>query len=185
MKKTWVIVGVVIVAVLLVGGTLLTGCGRSDAKAGGSTSASGDVVAPDRSADTSSGGSTNTSSKGGGSLPPQTNPAALKRVKALPAHTTAFVDGGKFTPNSSYKVTFVPYGTGLMPKSLVVNVSASAAIGKVAHPFDFAGKDALVSMRKLSAKTTVKKGGRYAGTIKLVNDGGVLLPTFTAVSSAK
>jgi hypothetical protein len=187
-KKTWVIIGVVIVVVLLVGGTLLMDRSRSDGKSGGSTSAAASAVPSDPSqagsaSASSSGGTTKAGSRGSPTL--QTSPVALKRVSTPPTHTTAFIDASKFTPNSAYAVTFVPYGIGPMPKSLVVNITTSKAIGNVARPFDFVGKNALISTSKLSAKMVVKKGGRYAGTIKLVNDGGVLLPTFTSVSSAK
>lgn len=156
MKRNWAIAGVIVIALLLVGGTLLMDRDRDrDA----------------RPADT------------GGS--PQTGPVALGRVTTPPTRTVAFVDPANASEGSTYTVEFVPYGTGPAPKTLVIAVTSSEPSGAVARPFDLAGRSVLAGTSRLPAKMAVTKGGRYTGTIVLARQGDVLVPMLIRCAAAK
>jgi hypothetical protein len=182
-KRSWVITGVVIVAVLLVGGTLLMDRNRLGAQPAGSVSAGGSTG---RTA-----GASGTSGTSKSSPSPQTNPVALERVATPPTHTLAFIDAKEFSADSTYAVTFVPYGTGGMPKSLIIEIVASKPSGRAAHPFDLTGHNALVNTSRLPLTMAVTKGGTYTGTIELVSQadapapGDVLALMLIDVSPAK
>jgi hypothetical protein len=167
-KRNWVIAGVV-VAALLVGGTLALDRMRRDAtqsgtgtKAGTEASPSGDEQSPPS---------------------PKTDSVPLKRVTAPPARTLAFIDAKQFSADSTYDVTFVPYGTGPGPMTLVVSVKTSKPIGTVAKPFDFAGQNVMLSTGRLPADKAVAKGGTYRGRILLAGGGDVLTPTLVDVTA--
>jgi hypothetical protein len=174
-NRRWVIAGIVIGAALLVGGSLLMDHGRLGARPAGFVPAVGVgmAVAP------------------GGTADPQTKPVALEHVAHPPARTLAFIDATKVSADSAYRVVFVPYGAGSGPKSLVIEITASQPTGAVDHPFDFTGRNAVVSTTRLPASEAVTKGGTYSGAIVLVRQasplaaGGVLAPMLIHAAPAK
>jgi hypothetical protein len=180
-KKTWVIVGVVVV-LLLVGGTLLID--RNRPKSPGNSSPGGGSQSA-TSTQNSSNATSTVNAKPKTPPKPQSAHVTLKKVTTPPAATIAFVDGKKFTANSTYKVAFVPYGPGPTSRSLVIAISTSKATGTIAHPFNFAGKNVLTDTRRLPVKKAVTKGGKYTGTIVLVSQGDVLVPMLISVSPSK
>lgn len=182
MKRNRVIAGVAILAMLLVGGTLLMDRNRSGAVASKPAAAAGSAAQP--------GGTT--SASGPQSAPaPQAEPVALTKVTALPPHSVAFIDPKAVSAESTYNVTFVPYGIGSRPNSLVIQILTSKPKGSVAHPFDFAGRNAVVDTSRLPVVAAVTKGGTYAGTIVLLPQAsdlsadGVLAPLLIDASPAK
>jgi hypothetical protein len=167
-KRNWVIAGVVTV-VLLVGGTLVLDRIRRDATGAGA--GAGEV------AQVSDGGDAQSPPS------PKTDSVPLKRVTAPPTRTLAFIDAKQFTADSTYDVTFVPYGTGPSPRTLVVSVKTSKPIGTVAKPFDFTGQNVMLNTGRLPGDQAVAKGGTYRGRVLLAGSGDVLTPTLIDVSA--
>lgn len=212
MKNKWVLVAAGVAVVGLIGAAALLDS-RPASKSPAGASAAGTSTVTAGSADSSSGAggpnespagaTTKTdasssakgkSSSGAGSASrdssstpptPQRTPVPLKRVTTPPTHTTAFLDAKRYTVNSKYKVKFVPYGTGPSPSSLVIQVSTSEAVGKVAKPAQFAGRNLLVTVAKPGASLSVDKGGEYTGTVELLPQGDLLAPTLTSAVRAK
>jgi len=214
MNRKWTIIAAVVVAALLMVGIVYAAqksggnSSANKAKNGQSqtstssaessssaTSASGTPSGAAGSSSTKSGGTTTKGGTSSGSKSVtqkpqtpatlQTKPVPLPKVTAPPTKTVAMIDPKKYTANSKYSVTFVPYGTGPGTDSIVISISKSVPVGTVAKPYDFTGRNALVSMQGLSAKELVTKGGKYTGTLELVPQGGLLVPQLTSVAAAK
>jgi hypothetical protein len=167
-KRNWVIVGVV-VAASLVGGTLVLDRMRGDATRPGAGTSAGEEASGSGEAQ---------------SLPsPKADSVPLKRVSAPPERTLALIDAKQFTADSTYDITFVPFGTGPSPSTLVVAVKTSKPIGVVAKAFDFAGQNVMLSTGRLPASKAVTKGGTYKGRVQLAGGGDVLTPTLIEVSA--
>lgn len=159
---------VAVLAVLLVGGTLLMDRDRDRAVL---------PAAPVR--ETGAGKAEASASV------PQTAPVTLDRVTAPPPRTVAFIDPATASAGSAYTVTFVPYGTGPTPDTLVIAVTSSEPGASVARPFAFAGRSVLAGTARLPAKMAVTKGGAYTGTIVLTRQGDVLVPMLTHAAAAR
>jgi hypothetical protein len=190
-KKYLIIGAVVLLAIVLVGGTLLiqrAGGGSQTTVAGSQTTVAGSQTT---ATSLGAGETPGTTDTGPAVVAPQTEEVALGQVEDPPEHTLAFIDATQYSADSDYLVTFVPYGTGARPQSLIIQISESRPRGDVDKPFDFAGRNALVDTSALPVDMAIQKGGTYTGILRLVKEqsglaeGGVLAPTLIEASVAK
>ena len=177
------IAAAVAAGVLLVAGSWLTASqhpaprARGQATSGARNSA-GTAGAKATAAATPAGGETAATSKR--PTAPAAPGAKLGRVYQPPAATVAMIDHASAQAGSTYSVTFSPYGTGPQgPQAMVVRIDRSVPAKGVRKPFRFGGRNALVLI--VPGKTKVSKGGRYAGTLKLVRQGDLLVPQVSGV----
>lgn len=110
---------------------------------------------------------------------------ALSTIMSPPQHTIAFIDAKRYSADSTYTVTFVPYGKGPSGDTLVIRISESKPGGDVAKPFDFNGQNVLVDMSQMPANSRVVRGGEYTGEIRLVAQRDVLAPYLTSARPLK
>jgi hypothetical protein len=173
-KKYWYIGGVVLLAFVLVGGTLLIDHKRGPWTPAWAVSVTGGAAEEPAAP-----------AQGDAGLPlvtPQADQVQLETIETPPAHTLAFIDTKQYSADSAYSVTFVPYGLGARPHTLVIQVVASRPGEGVDLPYDFVGSNAVVDTSRLPANMAITKGGTYAGTLMLVKQasdlaaGGVLAP---------
>lgn len=183
-NKYWLVSGVLVLALVLVGGTLLIEHVREDSRPAGvgpqTTGAGGTVAETAGLPDSAS-----------PAVAPQSEAVELGQVKNPPQHTLAYVNADDFSADSYYVVTFVPYGIGVNPRTLIIEIVSSHPRGDVARPFDFTGHNAVVDTSGLPADMAIEEGGTYTGTLELVRQqsglatGGVLAPMLVEASAAR
>lgn len=196
MKKSWQVAAAIAAAVVLLGGGVLLGWSMRGAQRGTGSTLEG--AAATRSDGSAVGAKTSPSGKPSGSasatvgqsgrtsaLVPQKKSVPLEAVTTPPSRTMAFLDAKQFTAEAVYDITFAPYGTGTRPDTLVISILTSKPRGKVAKPFDFVGKNALVDMSTLSAETAISTGGMYDGALRLSPEGDVLALTLVTASRSE
>lgn len=206
MRKWYVVGAVVLVAAALVVGTLLMDSKGGDGDAGSTRSdlpplafsawrghlqqllvaAPGQRKPGSPSTTRSQAASAATAGRTASSTPePVREPVALSTVRTPPTHTIAYIDAKRYSADATYTVTFVPYGKGPSGDTLVIWVTESKPGGDIAKPFDFRGKNVLVSMAQLPANSRVAKGGEYTGELRLVAQREMLAPFLTSVKSLR
>lgn len=116
---------------------------------------------------------------------PVTKPTALTGVKVPPDRTVAFIDAARYSADTTYTVQFTPYGMGPGGDSLVVRITSSKPVGMVDRPFEFEGRNAILSMARLDSKDRIATGGKYSGEIRLVEQQGMLAPFLVSVKARK
>lgn len=174
MRKYWPWIAAAVVAVALVGGTMLLDSAR-DGKTDSPADAASEAKPSASQASTQAAGEP---------VPQRDETAQLADVMQPPAQTVAFIEPDRFTKDSKYAVVFVPYGTGPGPKgaALVISIEKSTPQGQIAKPFKFEGMNALVDTSMLKPDQAITKGGTYKGTITLALKEGMLVPTLSDVT---
>jgi hypothetical protein len=99
-----------------------------------------------------------------------------------PGETIAMIEPSTAEPGSSYSVVFRPYGYGPRGSAgaqLVIVVVESQPAKGVSRPFAFAGRNVMAILSP--SESPVTQGGTYRGTLKLVLQGGLLLPQMSQI----
>lgn len=181
-----VVLGIVIAAVVSAnqrpsGSGTGSDTGTPTATAGDSLSPTGGAAGASGTTPGAAGSSNGTSSLSAGA-PTVSRPAApgakLVTITVPPAQTLAMISAKNASADSTYSVTFRPYGTGPAragSPSIIIVVDSSRPGAGVEKPYDFTGRNVLVAAPPDVSKT-VSKGGRYRGVIVLKLEGDLLIP---------
>lgn len=205
MKRTWwYIAGGVVLAALLVVGTLLASPKRpgdtaardgkvSEATGGGEAPAGGEqpsetddgpkpvIPSPTKPKPVDPSGE---ETDGAAPTAPVADKAKLPEVDTAPERTLAMIEP-KAASAGEYDIEFRPYGTGPVQASattLVVRIESAMPRASVKKPFKLTSRNALVNVGP-GASGVVKAGGEYRGVLELRPNDGLLVLWLTDASA--